>query len=223
MKDPCSQKRETFLKIFLNIAVRVILLSEESKIALAFYFSGGTMTDKNSFTLRKTVTAALCVALCIILPLAFHSVQNVGKVFLPMHIPVLLCGLVCGWQYGLVCGILGPLLSSLLTQMPPAATLPSMAAELAIYGTVSGIMMCAFKNKISYRSLYASLATALISGRAVSGILNALIFSVGRYSFSVWLTASFVTCLPGLLIQLILIPTLVRALGMARLLPQNRA
>lgn len=38
MKKPCSQKRGTLLKYFLNIAVRVILLSEESKIALAFYF-----------------------------------------------------------------------------------------------------------------------------------------------------------------------------------------
>lgn len=213
---------ETLHNIFLDIAVRVILLSEESEITLTFCLEEA-MKNKNSLILRKTVTTALCVALCIVLPMAFHAVQNAGKVFLPMHMPVLLCGLVCGWQYGLVCGILGPVLSSLLTQMPPVAVLPSMVAELAIYGAVTGILMYIFKNKTTYVALYTSLVTALIAGRAVSGILNALIFSAGSYSLSVWLTASFVTCLPGLLIQLVLIPTLVKALARAKALPQNRA
>lgn len=140
-----------------------------------------------------------------------------------MHIPVLLCGLICGWQYGLVCGLLGPLLSSLLTQMPPMAILPSMMAELAVYGAVTGLMMYAFKYKTTYLSLYTSLAVALISGRVVSGILKALIFSAGNYSFSVWVTASFVTCLPGLAIQLAIIPTLVKVLAKAKLLPRRQA
>ena len=45
---------------------------------------------------------ALSVALCVVLPIAFHAIPNAGSVMLPMHIPVLLCGLVCGWQYGLL-------------------------------------------------------------------------------------------------------------------------
>ena len=175
------------------------------------------MTNKNSMRIRKTVITALCVALCIVLPMAFHMVKNAGTIFLPMHIPVLLCGLICGWQYGLVCGLLGPLLSSLLTQMPPMAILPSMMAELAVYGAVTGLMMYAFKYKTT------SLVVALISGRVVSGILKALIFSAGNYSFSVWVTASFVTCLPGLAIQLVIIPTLVKVLAKAKLLPRRQA
>lgn len=55
------------------------------------------MTNKNSMRIRKTVITALCVALCIVLPMAFHMVKNAGTIFLPMHIPVLLCGLICGW------------------------------------------------------------------------------------------------------------------------------
>ena len=58
-----------------------------------------------------TITA-LCVALCVVLPMAFHMIPNAGSVMLPMHIPVLLCGLVCGWPYGLLRGVLGPLVSS---------------------------------------------------------------------------------------------------------------
>ena len=147
------------------------------------------MTNKNSVRIRKTVITALCVALCIVLPMAFHMVKNAGTIFLPMHIPVLLCGLICGWQYGLVCGLLGPLLSSLLTQMPPMAILPSMMAELAVYGAVTGLMMYAFKYKTTYLSV----------------------------------TASFVTCLPGLAIQLVIIPTLVKVLAKAKLLPRRQA
>ena len=89
---------------------------------------------------RKLVMAAMCAALGVVLPQAFHMVPNAGSVLLPMHIPVLLCGLACGWPYGLACGILAPLLSSLLTGMPPAAYLPSMLCELAAYGLVSGLM-----------------------------------------------------------------------------------
>ena len=181
------------------------------------------MTNKNSVRIRKTVITALCVALCIVLPMAFHMVKNAGTIFLPMHIPVLLCGLICGWQYGPVCGLLGPRRSSLLTQMPPMAILPSMMAELAVYGAVTGLMMYAFKYKTTYLSLYTSLVVALISGRVVSGILKALIFSAGNYSFSVWVTASFVTCLPGLAIQLVIIPTLVKVLAKAKLLPRRQA
>lgn len=78
---------------------------------------------------RRLVMAALCVALGVVLPMAFHSVPRGGSIFLPMHIPVLLCGLACGWPYGLACGVLAPLCSSLITGMPPAAYLPSMLCE----------------------------------------------------------------------------------------------
>lgn len=226
MKGSGFQKRaKIFLKYRENITARVTALPGGSAVPPLFVFSERTipMTNKNSVRIRKMVITALCVALCIVLPMAFHMVKNAGTIFLPMHIPVLLCGLICGWQYGLVCGLLGPLLSSLLTQMPPMAILPSMMAELAVYGAVTGLMMYAFKYKTTYLSLYTSLVVALISGRVVSGILKALIFSAGNYSFSVWVTASFVTCLPGLAIQLVIIPTLVKVLAKAKLLPRRQA
>lgn len=68
---------------------------------------------------RKLVMAAMCAALGVVLPQAFHMVPNAGSVLLPMHIPVLLCGLACGWPYGLACGILAPLLSSLAHRYGP--------------------------------------------------------------------------------------------------------
>ncbi len=79
---------------------------------------------KSQTNARQLVMAALCAALGVVLPVALHSIPNAGSILLPMHIPVLLCGLVCGPVYGLGCGVLTPLLSSLITGMPPAAVLP---------------------------------------------------------------------------------------------------
>lgn len=162
------------------------------------------------------VAAALCVALGIVLPVAFHSVPNAGSVILPMHLPVLLCGLLCGPVYGLLCGILTPALSSLFTGMPPAAYLPSMLCELAVYGLLAGLLILVVRSKWTLLNLYVALVGAMLAGRVVYGILNALLFRAGQYSLQLWVTASFVTALPGILIQLVLLPVLVFALRKAK-------
>jgi riboflavin transporter FmnP len=157
---------------------------------------------------KKISLTALFVALCVVLPFAFHSVPNAGSVFLPMHIPVLLAGIILGWPFGLVCGVLGPVLSSLLTGMPPVAILPGMVCEVAVYGSVSGLLTN-IRTPNRLIGLYVPLVGAMLAGRIAGGVLNALIFKAGKYSLSIWLTSYFVTSLPGIVIQLVLIPSLV--------------
>ena len=169
---------------------------------------------------KRLVITAVCAALCVVLPMVFHAFPNGGSVFLPMHIPVLLCGLMCSWPYGFVCGIVGPLLSSLITGMPPAAVLPSMMVECAVYGCVSGAMMCLVRTKKLYLDLYISMITAMVAGRVIAGLAKSLIFTPGVAPFA-WVTTSLVEGIPGIAIQLILLPTLVFALMKARLLPQR--
>ena len=166
---------------------------------------------------RLTVTA-LSIALCVVLPMAFHVIPNAGSVMLPMHIPVLLCGLICGWQYGLLCGVLGPMVSSMVTGMPPAAILPGMMVECGMYGCVGGLLMERIRTGSLYADLYICLPVSMLAGRVISGIVKALILTPGL-SFTAWATASFVTALPGISIQLILIPTLIVALTRAGLIP----
>ena len=168
--------------------------------------------------IRRMVLAALFAALCVVLPVAFHAVPNAGSIFLPMHIPVLLCGLVCGWPYGLVCGVVGPLLSSLLTSMPPMAYLPPMLVECAVYGAVCGLMLRFLRTGRLAADLYIALGTAMVAGRVVSGIAKALIFTPG-ITMGAWITASFVTAAPGILLQLIIIPQVVGLLMKAKYLP----
>lgn len=165
----------------------------------------------------EMVIAALCVALGVVLPVAVHGIPNAGNILLPMHIPVLLCGLLCGPAYGLACGVVTPLLSSLITGMPPAAMLPSMVCELAVYGLAAGLLILLVRTKSQAANVYISLVGAMLVGRVVYGIVNALIFRAGEYSMQVWLTASFVTALPGIIIQLVLLPLVVLALRKAKL------
>ena len=165
-------------------------------------------------TSKLTISGA-CVALGVILPIAFHSIPNAGSIFLPMHIPVLLCGLICGPLYGLICGILAPVISSFCTGMPPMAILPGMTAELAVYGLISGLFMCKFSTKKSLANIYIALIFSMICGRIVGGLLNGLIFRAGHYSLQVWVAASFITALPGIVIQLVLIPIMVFTLQKA--------
>lgn len=166
---------------------------------------------------KYLVMTALCVALGVVLPVTLHAIPNAGSILLPMHIPVLLCGLVCGPVYGLACGILAPLLSSLITSMPPMAMLPSMICELAVYGLVAGILIRVIKTRYNIANLYLSLLGAMLIGRVIYGALNSLIFRAGEYSLQLWLTGAFVTALPGIAIQLVLLPVLVLALQKARL------
>lgn len=167
---------------------------------------------------KRLVITALCAALCVVLPMAFHAFPKGGNVFLPMHIPVILCGLICSWQYGVVCGLLGPVLSHLLTQMPAAAMLPSMMVECAVYGCVTGMLMRCIRTKSLCGDLYLSMVIAMVAGRVISGLAKSLIFAPGTPVFA-WVTTSLVTGIPGIVLQLALIPSLVYGLQRTKLLP----
>lgn len=172
---------------------------------------------------KKLIITALCTALCVVLPWAFHVIPNAGSVLCPMHIPVLLCGLVCGWQYGLASGILGAFLSSIITQMPPLGYLPSMLVELAVYGLVTGLCMRFIHTKKYVADLYISLIVGMLCGRVVAGMAQSLIFSAGEYSLALWVTSYFVTALPGIAMQLVFVPAIVLTLKKAKLIPPRDA
>ena len=169
---------------------------------------------------KKLVFTAVCAALCLILPMAFHAIPNAGSVMLPMHIPVLLCGLVCGWPYGGVCGLIGPFISSVITSMPPAAMLPGMMVECAVYGFTGGLLMKYVRTGKSSLDLYISLVSAMAAGRIAAGFAKAWIFTPGISPFA-WVTTSLITGIPGIILQLVLMPLIVGALTRARLIPNR--
>lgn len=174
--------------------------------------------------MKKTVNAknlafcALCIALCVVLPMAFHAIANAGDDLLAdAHS----CAAV---RAGVRVAVWADLrraraaLSVVLTGMPGPAVLPGMMVECGVYGLVCGLMMLRVHTGKLYADLYISQITAMLLGRVLSGVCKALLFAPATFSIAAWATASFVTGLPGIIIQLVLLPSLVVALTKARLL-----
>lgn len=168
---------------------------------------------------KKIVLSALFMALGIILPFFTGQIPQVGSMLLPMHIPVLLCGFICGWQYGLAVGAVTPLLRSALFGMPPMMpTAAAMAFELAVYGAVTGILY----NKLPKKNgnIYVSLLGAMLAGRVVWGIVCIPLYGIGgnAFSFQMFLAGAFINAVPGILLQIVLIPAIMMALKKAKVL-----
>lgn len=161
---------------------------------------------------KKLTLTAMCLALGVILPQAFHMIPNAGNIFLPMHIPVLICGFICGPFYGLTVGIITPCLSHIIFSMPPAMILGQMIVELGVYGLCTGLLNQIITINNELLKYYLVLIISMVVGRITYGICNALLFKAGNYSLSIWLSAAFIKGLPGIIIQLVLIPTIVKTI-----------
>ena len=136
----------------------------------------------NHSSIRRLVMTALCVALGVVLPQALHAVPNAGNVLLPMHIPLLLCGLTCSWAYGLACGVLTPVISHLVSGMPPAAVLPAMVCELAAYGLISGLAAKYIHTGKRTLDVYLQLIAAMLIGFTHLVALYAAMAQIGTES-----------------------------------------
>lgn len=161
--------------------------------------------------IKKMILSSVLLALGMVLPLFTAQIKEIGDTLLPMHIPVMLCGLICGWQYGGFIGLILPFLRSVTFGMPtiyPQAVW--MAVELCAYGAVIGIMYMILKKK-NLLSIYISLITAMISGRVMWGIVKAILLGVGGkpFTFTMFWVGGFADALPGIILQLILIPSVV--------------
>lgn len=156
------------------------------------------------------VRAGMLLALALLLPLVFHQFNLGGQVFLPMHIPILIGGFTLPWFFAGAVGFIAPLLSMLLTGMPPMPGALAMAFELATYGAVAALLYRLVINNAGGR--LAALIGALLAGRVVAALANWLLLAVilGRtFSLVKFAYTVFVVAAPGIIIQLLLIPPLV--------------
>ena len=171
---------------------------------------------------KRISLCAMCIALCYVLPIAFHAI-SLGSTLSPMHIPVLLCGLICGGWWGALCGIIGPILSSLLSGMPGLPMLVRMIPELCVYGLVGGFALHFVRTGKTPVDLYISLAVAMLAGRIVGGIATAIFFAAtsGVYSLELWAASYFVESLPGIAAHLVIVPVLYLTLNKAKLIPSR--
>ena len=170
------------------------------------------MRDKK---LKNTVLSAMFLAIGIILPFFTSQVKEIGDTLLPMHIPAMLCGFICGPWYGLATGIMIPILKSVISSMPPIyPNAVWMALELAAYGFVTGFLYRLRKNPSAIYT-YICLITAMIAGRIAWGISKAVLLGIGGKTFgiSAFIAGGFIDAIPGIVIQLVLIPILLKLIN----------
>ena len=164
-------------------------------------------------SIKRLVLAALFLALALVLPFLTGQIPEVGSMLCPMHIPALLCGFFCGWPWGLAVGLIAPVLRSLLFGMPPMFPMAiCMSFELATYGAVSGWLYAKLPKK--KLSIYGALLSAMVLGRLVWGAARFICtgLDVSAFGISAFWAGAVTTAIPGIIVQIILIPLLVMAL-----------
>ena len=116
-----------------------------------------------------------------------------------MHIPVLLAGFILGWKYGAAIGFVPLLTAGIIAGMRRSFQLAGMAFELAIWLT----------ELLAQRlGMFAALVIAMVGGRLVMGIANAVLFGMAgeRILFRLY-CRRFVWRCPAI-VQLILVPAI---------------
>lgn len=168
---------------------------------------------------RQMVSAAMILAMGVLLPMIFHVFGLAGAIFLPMHIPVLIGGFLLTPVMALFLGVLTPLLSSLITGMPvlfPIAIV--MIFELSIYGLVFSIMTGKYKLNI-IMSLFIAMGLGRISA-ALSVHIMVLLFGIKMNPF-IYIKGAIITGIPGIVIQIILVPMIIKAIKSYKIVLDN--
>ena len=168
----------------------------------------------NSY-LKKLTFSAMLMAIGLALPFLIGQVPQIGSMLLPMHIPVMLCGLICGWRYGGAVGFILPLLRSACFGMPimyPNAI--AMAFELATYGLVIGLLYSRSRWQCVI-ALYRCLISAMLAGRIVWGLAEVVLLGLNGSAFTVkaFMAGALLNAIPGIILQLVLIPGIMVALN----------
>lgn len=167
------------------------------------------MSEMGKITKRITLSG-LFLALGVMLPFMTAQIPQIGSMLLPMHIPIMICGYVCGWKYGLVVGMVTPIFRGVVFGMPPLLpTGVTMSVELAVYGVVTGFLYNLLKERKG--AVYISLILAMTAGRVAWGAASVLIYGVmgNTFSWTLFIGGALVNALPGIILQLILIPVII--------------
>jgi len=182
--------------------------------------------SNNAMNVKNLTAAAICLALCMILPIFTGQIPQIGMALAPMHIPVLLCGFIAGPAYAMIVGLVAPLLRMMIFGMPMPFMAITMCFELATYGLVAGLLYKAFLKKIIY--IYLSLIIAMLAGRIVWGLATLQMVNIAflppppfiteQFGWNEFLAAAFISAIPGIILHIVLIPVLVMALQRARII-----
>jgi len=164
------------------------------------------------YSARDLAIGGLFGAVGVALPIVFHLV-GLGKAFLPMHLPVLVCGLLISPTVSFAVGAVTPVVSSALTGMPPLVpTGLMMTLEVGTLAAAAGVCRGKLRLPVIVSILLAMVAARLIGGLELAAIAPLMGL---KWSIPVYVTQSVVVSLPGIVLQLIAAPLAVAAIDRA--------
>ena len=169
----------------------------------------------------KICLSAMCMALAFALPFVTGAIPEIGNALAPMHLPAFLFGIVAGPYFGGVLAFLAPILRSLMFGAP-APIFPraiTMSFELMAYAVVFGLLYKLLSKKLPY--IYVSLVCAMIVGRLVGGVVKIVLLELGviaKYNLALFISGYVTESIPGIVVQLLVIPPVVLALRRAKLI-----
>ena len=180
--------------------------------------------DKNN--IKKLILSAIFLTLGFVLPMLTGQIPVIGKILLPMHIPVLLCSLICDWKYGAAIGFILPISRSVLFSVPVMyPTAIAVAFKMTVYGIIPYLLYKrSDSKKKSIGSLYFALFTAMISGRIVRCLFEIILLGLQGKTFvaEAFFTGVILNGIPGIVIQLIVVPIVVIAIEKSNILKIKR-
>lgn len=173
---------------------------------------------------RNLTISALLLALAFVLPFFTGQIPQIGMMLSPMHIPAMLAGFILPLPWAVGIAFIMPLLRSMIFQIPVMLPMAlTMAFELASYALIISLLAKVLAK--SWPGIIATLLIAMAGGRIVFTIANFIILNLMGipFNFSTVFKALTIGGLPGIIVQLILIPPLVIALRRAGMPAPERA
>ena len=169
--------------------------------------------------MREILIGALFAALGVIVPILFHLV-GLGRVFLPMHLPILAAGFFVSPIVAAATGFVTPWVSSFLTGMPPLPTAVLMSLELPVLAGIASLCYRALRGRVHESrwtgkiiAVWSSTVIAVVARVAVDLLLLAKVVApllqlpVGSFGLAAVLAGA-----PGIVLQLTVVPAIVLAI-----------
>lgn len=156
---------------------------------------------------RQITLIALFIALSLLVPLLFHLV-GLGKMFLPMFLPILLAGFMIKFPAATLVGLFGPWIAALVTGMPP---LFPTALSMSVEGAVTSGLASYLYHRRQF-PLWICLIIPVIAQRAARIIMLLLILPLFGLPAKALSVADFTYTFPGVILQLVLVPIILKML-----------
>jgi len=165
--------------------------------------------------IRQIPLTSLFIAFGVVVPQVFH-IFGLGPTFLPMFIPVMIGSMFLTIQFAVILGIVTPLVSWFITGMPPIVPpiLPIMMVELFLIAATISLIRVRMK-----KSYWLAMFAAIILDRIILFFIVSAIAPLFELNHPIFSMALVAAGLPGIALQIILIPVVMKFLDNKKIIP----